>query len=107
MKLEQIAEVIAVRRLALKDSETSVALEIGRPEKFPDGEDYFCPYRVVGLGNDKVRYAGGVDAVQALLLALKKVGAQLNTCAEHRDGRLYWLEADSRDLGLPLPDGMV
>lgn len=105
MELDCIDNVIVTREFALSESARPVIVEIGRPAKFPDGQDYYCPYRVVGLGNDRVRYAGGVDQVQALLLTLKKIGAELYTCAEYKSGKLYWLEAGNNDLGFPTPDG--
>jgi hypothetical protein len=58
--------------------------------------DYVCPYRVVGLNDDEVRGAWGIDSIQALWLAFKAIGSRL---AKHSDLRLD----GSTDLGFPPP----
>ncbi|HNB25705.1 MAG TPA: hypothetical protein PLR41_02010 [Alphaproteobacteria bacterium] len=107
MKLKQIDDVIIVRHLALRNSDVGVVVKIGRPAKFPDDGGYYCPYQFLGLGDERVRYAGGADELQSVILALKKIGIELYTSAEYRCGRLYWLEQDNKDLGFPLPDGVT
>lgn len=49
--------------------------------------------------------AGGVDAVQALELALKIIGAQLYASDHHASGRLMW-EAPGKGYGFPVPTSM-
>lgn len=39
--------------------------------------DFQCRYRIVGAGDQKVRSSTGVDAIQAALLAMKKIGSDL------------------------------
>ncbi len=53
-----------------------VVAKIGQPQKAEDGH-WFCPYQIVGLGNDKVRRAPGVDSFQALQLVMQAVRAHL------------------------------
>ena len=80
---------------------------IGKPEKFPDADDYYCPYQIVGVGNERVRYAGGIDAVQALELTLKMIGTDLYTSGEAQSGALSWMGGSKKgDLGFPVPDGL-
>ncbi len=102
MKLESVGEVIATRELDIADSGAKVIVGIGTPKNFPDSSDYYCPYEIRGLGNDKIRYAGGIDGVQALLLALQMVGAELYTSEEGKAGTLIW--AGGHDLGFPVSD---
>lgn len=98
--------IIATRELDLANSEAKVMVHIGKPEKYPDSSDYYCPFRIAGLGKERANRAGGVDAVQALLLALKMVGAELYTSKEAKDGHLKWVgSSGDGDLGFPVPVG--
>ena len=61
---------------------------IGVPRRLPQ-RDWYCPVRLKGLDGKKRRIFG-VDAWQALILALKYV--EINLRHEVRNGlRLYWL----------------
>jgi len=97
--LEDVGNVIAERELDTSDGRT-VKVLIGQPQPFPEGSSYYCPIQITGIGKDMVMRAGGVDSVQALLLALKMIGARLYTSDEGRAGTLTWLER--RNLGFPV-----
>jgi hypothetical protein len=100
-----VFSVIATRSLKLLDAsggQSPVTIEIGAPYPFPDDTGYRCPIRVVGLGEDTVREIGGIDAVQALLLALRFLETTLPAFAQEAGARLVW-EDDSEDLGLTSP----
>jgi hypothetical protein len=88
-KLENVGIVIASRELIL-DGNQKVEVLIGRPEPCPDGIDWYCPHQILGVGSGRVRYAIGVDTVQALALGLSMIGAELYTSAEYEAGRLSW-----------------
>lgn len=103
MQLQDVGIQIATRTLAAGGKQVTVV--IGKPEEFPEGDNFYCPYQIVGIGNGRVRYAGGVDAVQALELALKMIGAELYTSQEAQAKQLSWEGGQSpRDLGFPVPD---
>jgi hypothetical protein len=75
-----------------------IQLTLGKPAMIPgapDG-DWYCPYRLASSGEVRESYAGGVDAVQAVLLALSKVWAELRHFP--KSGIVLWLEEP--DLGL-------
>jgi hypothetical protein len=106
MKLKTVGTVIATRELAL-DGGQHVQVLVGKPEPFPDGQDWYCPYQVVGIGAGRVWSAGGVDAVQALILALQSIGAVLVCSREYHAGRLNWDAGSVKgDLGFPLPKSL-
>jgi hypothetical protein len=42
----------------------------------------------MGLGDEKVNWAGGIDEVQALLLALEQIGIRLSETEEYKQGHL-------------------
>lgn len=103
MKLASVGVVIAHRDLALTGKAT-VSVIIGKPEPFPDGNGCYCPYQILGLGDQQVRYAGGEDTLQALTLTLQKIGAVLYTSSEAKAGLLTW--NGNRDLGFPTPNSI-
>jgi hypothetical protein len=104
MKLNDVGAVIATRELSLLAGK-KVTVLIGKPEKFSGAEDYYCPYQILGLGSERVRYAGGIDAVQALELTLKMIGTDLYTSQEAQGNELSWNGGQkSGDLGFPVPN---
>jgi hypothetical protein len=99
----RILEVIAERELTLKldnGSTKTVIVKIGKPLCIPGPEVYRCHFQFLGFDNDKIRYAEGDDSMQALILALAKIGSHLYTSAESRSMRLT--SHGGRNLGFPL-----
>jgi hypothetical protein len=80
-----------------------VVVAIGRPKA---GErSWSCPLRITGLPKTIDEQAQGVDAVQALELALFRAGHVLARTPEFRAGQIRWEGQPVRDpleLGLPL-----
>ncbi|MDM2402077.1 hypothetical protein PP613_23370 [Mycobacteroides abscessus] len=77
---------------------TQVTVKLGAPHPF-DGHDpgqgWYCPFRVEGINDQPwASFAGGVDSVQALMLALARIGDFLNS---HADLELTF--AGQQDLG--------
>jgi hypothetical protein len=104
MKLDSVGTLIAWRDLELNEVET-VRVKIGMPQEFPEGEGYYCPFEIAGLSRDKIFYAGGVDPVQALELALQNIGAILYTSAEYEAGKLRYL--GGKNLRFPVADSII
>ena len=105
MKLHNIDDIIAVRRLRLLgEPDREIVLKLGRPQLSPDSleyEEYYCPYQIAGAGDERVRYAAGVDAFQALQLALTLIGPALSRLKGELDGRLQWDYDDAGGFGFP------
>jgi hypothetical protein len=102
MQLNTIGQVFITRTLKLSHTlSTDVTITIGKPQKFPDGQDYYCPFQIMGLGDEKVNRVGGIDEVQALLLALEDVGTRLSETEEYKQGHLTWIGSDEGNLGFP------
>lgn len=76
-----------------------VRLQIWPPR--PDEKDWRCDYSIQGPEGVRPGYGMGVDAVQALYLALQGAHIALLMSEHGRAGRLTWLE--QTDLALPLP----
>lgn len=61
----------------LRDSANSnVEVQLGIPEQLEDG-NWRCAFRLTGLNRGKTAYAGGIDALQALVNALDGIATQL------------------------------
>jgi hypothetical protein len=99
MTEHELGTVIA--RRVFDCGENNVMLEIGMPYLIDKGTDCWCPYRITGLGSDKVKRIGGVDAMQALYLAMQMAATDLYVSDAAREKTLQWL--GSGNLGLPVP----
>lgn len=102
-RFKSVGEVFASRRLSLNipgDSARNIDILLGRPRPFPDSDDYYCTYQVLGIGDEKVRYSAGADGIQALQAAMSLIAADLRIT--HRDllPHLKWMGNDS--IGFPL-----
>ena len=104
MKLSSVGDVIAVRELFLANEPSrKITVLMGKPQPFPDasGEDHYCPIQITGLGSEKVQYAGGVDAFQALELAFRLIGVELDVLNRNHGGQLRWECDDKGGFGFP------
>jgi hypothetical protein len=97
----ELGTAIAERRLRVSDSPNrAIWVRLGAPRPFPDDplSNYYCPYQITGVGDERVRYAGGVDALQALELALHLLPTELDRLRQGCPG-LGWLDAPDGDYG--------
>jgi len=94
-------EVVARRELDVDGTSSKVIVELAKPVS--DGRDSGCSFRLAYREQEYVRAIYGVDAFQALMLALKTVSVHL----KHDDwlprDRMYWLEPGN-GTGFPNPD---
>jgi hypothetical protein len=103
MKVE-LGTVIAERSFRIEGHpELDVRVRIGMPMPFApqtgqSWSDYYCPYQVTGVGDERVRYAPGVDAVQALEEAIHILPTELDALRQHHPG-LRWEDAAPGDFG--------
>lgn len=52
----ELGTVIAERYLDVIGSPgLEVRVKLGAPQPFPDGQDYYCPYQITGIGREKVK----------------------------------------------------
>lgn len=108
MKLESLGEIIAERKLELlletHERETIVVL-LGKPQQTPDDATFYgCPYRIKRSNSDKFMTICGVDAFQALQLAMSAIGVELEVIRRDSGGQLIWDGDDKGELGFPTPD---
>lgn len=100
MDFGPIDPIIAVRRLSRTDG-GSVLIRIGKPRPYPEGDNSYCPFEIVGLEYEISSRAGGVDDVQSLQLAIERIGITLNTYNQETGGNLFWFTEGDPDLGFP------
>lgn len=83
---------------------STVRVLVGRPQQETTGPDWAAPYEIHGPGPDEVRsyYAMGIDAMQALILALQNLPLWLEELPSL--GRLRWIGGEGADTGF---DGLV
>ncbi len=80
----------------------SVEITIHLPKADAHGS-FYCEFSLNGLSwTGKIRRAYGIDAIQALYLALQSVGADLDALRQVEGLDLKWIgESCAGDLGLP------
>jgi len=69
-----------------------------------EGRDYFCRYEIDWPKKTRGRRVGGVDGVQALLLAMQAAHVDFLMARKDEGAKIVWL--DQKDLGLPLSQGL-
>ena len=102
MKLENVGEIVASQKFTLvREGKELVDLLVlmGRPEMFPDHRDFYCPYQIKGFGREKVMAIGGIDAFQAMQLALSTIRVELEVIEKDSGGQLLWEGGKKGDLG--------
>lgn len=99
MDLYGLGEIVATRKLAIGLREGAIEVLIGRPSPFPDSEDFFVPYQIIGIGDESIRYAGGIDSVQCIQLAMAKIGYELEAINESLGRTLRWEGDETGNLG--------
>lgn len=103
MNENDLGTVIARRTFDCGDA--NVTLEIGAPYPVDEGKTWFCPYRITGFGEARVKRMGGVDSVQALYGALQMAATDLYCSDAAREKHLTWV--GQQNLGLPFLKAIV
>jgi len=95
MGTDELNDVVAERELERPGEKSArIVVRIGRPQPDPV-IDWTCSYQLQGIGDELVRTAHGIDAVQALQLCIGMIRVDL--AALQRSHGLTWLGED--DLG--------
>ena len=102
MTLDSIGEVVASRRLFLIDEPNrEILVKMGKPQKTPHEQDYSCALQVTGIGDERVDCVVGIDAFQAIQLALRYIGVRLRLLNQNFGGRLRWECDEKGGFGFP------
>lgn len=98
--------LVATRTLYVRigaGSEKGVEVRIFKPE--PDGSAWRCRYEIDWPKGTRKSFGQGVDAAQAIIIAMQKVGAELYTSSYHAEGKLRF-EKPGSGYGFPVPKPM-
>jgi hypothetical protein len=94
-------DILAMREYMLRGAyDRKITARIGIPRKTSDGR-YECVAEVDEGDVVSSKPMNGVDAFEAIQLALMLIGAELNYIKEHSTNSLTWLDGTRTDLGLP------
>ncbi len=93
-----IGPIIAERILTVVGSKARVYVRLGKPKKDRASGDYTCSFIIDGLGETTVQRASGIDAMQALQLAMQAIRKALLPHAK----RLRWVGSQPGGLGFPM-----
>jgi uncharacterized protein DUF6968 len=91
----ELGDLIAERQLTFESAageSHQVVVRIGRPvvDHSAPHKDWFCPFQIQGLGSESVKAIFGVDAMQALLLAIHTIPAELAVYVRDAGGRFVY-----------------
>jgi hypothetical protein len=95
-------DLFVVRTLSVADSADKVRVELAVP-KYVSENEAVCAYRFIYRDEIDGHDIHGLDAFQALHLALKLLPSSLRHDEYLPLGKMYWLEVGD-DMGFPEPD---
>lgn len=105
MTIESLGEIIAERRVYLQTQSgdrREIRIRVGKPQAFPEPpKDFFVPYQLIDVDRDRLLYAAGVDAVQALQLVMLMIGDDLLAIARAHHATITWVAGREGDFGFP------
>jgi hypothetical protein len=97
--------LIATRVLKLRRAAGDVEIPIRIFAPKQEAASWSCKFEVDWPDGTLTMAAGGVDAVQALHIALQIIGAQIYASDHHASGKLMWLEP-GQGYGFPVTSGI-
>jgi hypothetical protein len=92
---------IAYRRLITSSAsgDIDVPIRLFKPEE-NDGA-WICRYEIEWPDQKHSGFAAGADSIQALVLALQRIGVEIYTSAYHKTGSLKWPRS-AKGYGFPI-----
>lgn len=107
MKLKDVGQVIATRALYELGTDRIFLVKIGLSQPFSDdpNRNFYCPIQIEGDCNNHVKAIAGVDAVQAIELAMMILGTLVQCLNQELEGRLRCSSDEDPILGFTLNDG--
>lgn len=106
MRVDTLGEVIVTRQLYLVDEpKREILVKIGKPQR-SEHNDYCCPVQVTGIGDEHIYGIVGFDSVQAVELAMRFLGSELQHLNTRYEGRIRWGDAPKGWFGFPIDTKM-
>ena len=92
---------IAYRRLTTSSASGDIEVPIRLFEPEEKGRAWICRYEIEWPDQKHSGFAAGIDSIQALLLALQRIGVEMYTSAYHEAGSLKWPKS-AKGYGFPI-----
>jgi hypothetical protein len=89
-----------ILKLQSGDRTIDVPVVVFQPQQGSDGT-WFCSYEIGWPEGTQTSRAGGVDALQAVFLALQMIGADIYSSSYHKSGALF-LDEPGQGYGFPV-----
>jgi hypothetical protein len=107
VKIEDVGEIIAERKFELlhdAHERETIVVHLGKPARVPNHTDFYCPDEIARPNSKKIMAICGLDAFQALQLAMAAIGVELEIIKRDSEGPLIWVGNKKGDLGFPTSD---
>jgi hypothetical protein len=95
--------VTRILKLSSNDILVDVAVSVSWPVL--DQQAWRCRWEINWPDRTRSNVGCGIDAMQALIVALQMIGSEIYCSHEHQSGRLAWTE-DTTGYGFPVPNGI-
>ncbi|HMM78994.1 MAG TPA: hypothetical protein PKC65_03115 [Pyrinomonadaceae bacterium] len=98
----ELGETIAERTFRVHDengNETFAKVIFGMPRQMQDSDDVFVPYLIEALDRKKLWYMVGIDAFQAIQLALRVISSEIFAIENRYNVKFSWDGDDEGGLG--------
>ena len=93
--------IVATRTLTLKGPAGDIEIPISISEPKHEGDAWSCVYEIGWPEGKETITAWGQDSVQALVVALQMIGAEIYSSTYHKSGDLR-LDAPGNGYGFPV-----
>jgi hypothetical protein len=106
MNTIQLGEIFIERVFEIHDMAEKVSgviLRIGKPQEIQPNH-WYCPFQILGIGDEVVKAAFGVDSLKAMMIAIKMASIFLEDFARHEDKRITWLNRDDLGFSIKWPE---
>jgi hypothetical protein len=97
--------IIATRILKLRSGNAAREVPIRIFAPVQEETDWSCRFELDWPDGTLIRAAIGIDAIHALILALRMIGTQLYTSDHHATGALAW-DAQGQGYGFPVANAI-
>src|SRR5258708_1029972 len=94
--------IIATRRLKLNADGRDIDVDVRLFKPVDEGQGWICNYEIEWPTGTKKSSGAGTDAIQAIQLALQKIGIEIYTSPYHESRKLSWF-SPGRGYGFPVP----
>ncbi|MGV8853554.1 MAG: DUF6968 family protein [Devosia sp.] len=94
--------IIATRTMHIRSDSGDISVAIRLFLPVPSGSGWDCPYEIDWPEGTVKSRAGGNDMIEAIHLALHKLGTEMYMSRYHHEGRLAWMPSWT-GYNFPLP----